>query len=71
MDEREYPKPVRFFCVNCKREVIGLQDENGKMRVSCSYCGAVTVSQLKGRRRVRTQRAIFNSAIIYFNVNLR
>jgi len=53
MDEHEYPKPVRFFCVNCKREVIGLQDENGKMRVSCSYCGAVTVSQLKERRHIQ------------------
>ena len=53
MDERTYPKPVKYFCVNCKKEIIGSQDENGKMRASCPYCGTVMVSQIKGRRHVQ------------------
>ena len=53
MYENPYPKPIKCFCVNCMNEITGLQDENGKMRVSCSRCGTVTVSQVMGRRHIQ------------------
>lgn len=53
MYDNKYPKPIKVVCVNCKKESIGLQDENGRTRIRCPHCGTITVSQVMGRRHVQ------------------
>ncbi len=44
---------VIVLCHNCKAEMVGWQDEQGRTKVQCRQCGTVTVSIIKSRRHVQ------------------
>lgn len=46
-------KPVKFFCNNCGNVITGVRDEKGFIKVQCSRCGTLIVSNVVGRRHVQ------------------
>ncbi len=41
---------VKIYCPNCGTLNVGYQDENGRHRFQCKYCGVVMVRSYKNRR---------------------
>ena len=45
--------PVRRYCSNCGKIMIGFRSDNGLVKIQCIYCGIVTVSKRMSRRHER------------------
>lgn len=48
-------KVVRAFCHNCRKDLNVYRDENGVSRSQCKHCGAVNISKIMSRRKVRIE----------------
>lgn len=45
--------PVRLVCLNCRKNIVGYQGEDGLTKIQCPYCGTLTVSKVISRRHVQ------------------